>query len=71
MKPQADCIVCERDKCCNALLHDMLNAEISLAYCIDQLDRGFYKQGLVERLKDQLKRLSKALKQCEQNNDKD
>ena len=67
MKPQFDCITCERDRCCNKLAHDLGNSERSLAYCVDQFDRGFFKPDLVERMKEQVKRLGDALKKCRRN----
>ena len=69
MKPQ-ECVVCVRDECCNKHLHELIHAEMSLAWVADQFDRGFFKPDLVERMISQVERISKALKQCKRNNDK-
>ena len=69
MKPQKDCVVCNKDDCCNVLLHELINAEVSLAYVADQFDRGFFKPDLVQRMIEQIQRISKALKQCKRNAD--
>ena len=67
VKPQTDCVLCYKEDCCNKLLHELINSEVSLAYVADQLDRGYFKPELIERFKSQVERLSKALKQCKRN----
>ena len=49
-------------------MHELVNAEMSLAYVADQFDRGFFKPDLVERMLSQIERISKALKKCKRNN---
>ena len=64
VNPQADCMVCVRNECCNKDLHHLINGATSISYVADQFDRGFYKPDLVQRLLEQTERINTALKQC-------
>jgi len=58
-----DCPNCTNE-CCNSAVHELRNAEISLAYVADQFDRGYTGRELIDRMLGDIKRLSEALKGC-------
>ena len=58
-----NCPACQ-EKCCNRLLHELRNGNVSLSYVAKEFKAGRINDDLINRLSFEIARIDKALKHC-------